>query len=162
MKYLILLLLVGFGYTVGAQEVNFNGKTYKIKKEQVFKDGIDVTETLTIEEKQQIRAAFDKKMAQIKESEEVAKRLEKAEKEQKKAEKERKKVEKEQKKLEKALKKKEKAQSNFEKAVKKHEDAIKKYEKLKTKGKLSPVDEEKWLKKIDGLKDDIDKTKRKL
>jgi septal ring factor EnvC (AmiA/AmiB activator) len=162
MKYLLLLLLLGFGYTVGAQEVNFNGETYKIKKERIFKDSIDVTETLSDDEKQQIRAAFNREMAQIKESEEVAKRLEKAEKEQKKAEKERKKAEKEQKKVEKALKKKEKAQSNFEKAVKKHEDAIKKYEKLKKKGKLSPVDEEKWLKKMDDLKENIGKTKQKL
>ncbi|NNC49977.1 MAG: hypothetical protein HKO01_05520 [Flaviramulus sp.] len=157
-----MLLLVGFGYLASAQEVNFNGETYEIKKDQIFKNSINVTETLTTEEKQQIRNALDNKMAQIKESEERAKRLEKAEKEQKKAEKQQKVAEKKQKKAEKELKQNEKAQSNFDKAVKKHEDAIQKYEKLKNKGKLSPIAEEKWLSKIAQYNKAKVKSKKKL
>jgi hypothetical protein len=37
-----------------------------------------------------------------------------------------------------------------------------KYEKLKKKDKLSPNEEEKWLEKIQDLKEDLEKAKRKL
>ena len=155
MRFLILVFLIGFGVIVRAQEVNFNGVTYKVKKEQIFKGSVDITETLSAEEKQQIRIAFDNKMIQDKESIKVEKRLKKAEKDQKSAKKK-------QKKAEKALKKKEKAEYDFGKSGKNHEEAIKKYDKLKKKGKLSPEDEEKWLKKIENLKKSHEKAKDKL
>ncbi|MFV9549837.1 hypothetical protein [Algibacter sp. PT7-4] len=162
MRYLVIMLFLGFGFLVNAQEVSFNGVSYEIKKERIFKTGIDVTDTLSEEEKTEIRAAFDKKMMQIKEAEATKARIEKAEKEQLKAEKEQKKAEKKQKKAEKALKKRQKAKSNYEKSTKKHKDAISKYEKLKKKGKLSPQDEEKWLEKIEKYKTAIAKAKKKL
>jgi len=37
-----------------------------------------------------------------------------------------------------------------------------KYEKLKKKGKLSPLDEQKWLSKIEKLKEQTAKAQRKL
>ncbi|GAA4949702.1 hypothetical protein GCM10023314_23780 [Algibacter agarivorans] len=155
MRFLMILIFLGFSYTINAQEVNFNGVTYKIEKERIFKDNIDVTETLTLEKKQQIRTAFDKKLLQIEESEQITKRLKKVEKDKKSAIKK-------QKKAEKSLKQKKKTQSNFDKSGKKHQGAIKKYDKLKKKGKLSPEDESKWLKKIEKLKVNHQKAKKKL
>ena len=45
--------------------------------------------------------------------------------------------------------------------MEKYSDAQKKYEKLKNKGKLSPVDEEKWLKKLENLKENLEKNRKR-
>ena len=79
----------------------------------------------------------------------------KLEKETKKAEKLQKEAEKKQKKAEKTLKKQQKSQDRLNKATKKLESSQKKYEKLKRKGKLSPQDETKWAKKLEGYKEAI-------
>lgn len=155
MRYLIMVLFLGIGFLVNAQDVSFNGVLYSIDKDRIFKGTEDVTEALSIEEKTEIRAAFDRNMLKIKEAKEAKKRLEKAESDKKKAEKKQKKAEKE-------LKKSKKAQSNYDKAVKKHKNAVKKFEKLKKKGELSPVDEEKWLEKIEKYKEATVKAKKKL
>jgi hypothetical protein len=42
------------------------------------------------------------------------------------------------------------------------EQTQEKYDKLKQRGKLSPKDEEKWLKKIENYKDDAEKARKKL
>ncbi|MBC3756946.1 hypothetical protein H7U19_00925 [Hyunsoonleella sp. SJ7] len=155
LRLLLLVIFLMIGVSIKAQEIKVNEVVYEVKKDLIFKDGADVTNTLTPEEKTKIRSAFEKRKLQMGETERVEKQLEKAEKEQKKAEKK-------QKQAEKALKKKQKAQSNFEKATKKHEVATKKYEKLKKKGKLSPQDEQKWLEKIEKLNTNLAKTKRRL
>ena len=135
--------------------MNVNGATYDVKKEKIFKGDVDVTETLSVEERRQIRTTFNNKMSRIKETEETQKQLEKAGKDQKKAEKR-------QKKAEKALKKRKKAQLSFDKSAKKYQGAIKKYEKLKKKGKLSPEDEAKWLEKIEKFEKSHNTAKKKL
>ncbi len=50
MKYIITLLLVVFTVALNAQEVLKDGKTYDVKKDKIFLDGKDITETLSIEE----------------------------------------------------------------------------------------------------------------
>jgi hypothetical protein len=155
MKFFITLLCLVFGFFVQAQEVEVNGTVYKVKGESIFKDKVNVSETLTMEEKNNIRTNLDEKIRLEKETKLKDSAIKKAEKEQKKAENKHKSAEK-------ALKKKEKAHADFEKTGKKYEDAIKKYEKLKDKGKLSPEDEGKWLKKIDNYKEAIEKAKKKL
>lgn len=162
MRFLLLLLFIGLGNVLNAQDINLNGVNYEIKNDRVFKAGVDITDTLSADEKQDILQAFDKKMTQIEASEATKKRIEKAEKEQEKAEKDQKKAEKKQKRAEKELKKRKKAQSNFDKTTKKHKAAISKYEKLKKRGKLSPQDEAKWLEKIDKYKVASEKAKKKL
>ena len=153
--YVLSLGLMLLGISMAAQEVKVNDNVYEVKKDLIFKNGVDVTNILTADEKSQIFAAFEKSNIERAEAIKTQKRIEKAEKEQKKAEKK-------QKKAEKALKQKEKAQSNYDKATKKHQDALKKYEKLKRKGKLSQQGEKKWLEKIEKLNANISKTKRKL
>ena len=64
MKLLIIILMMSFGYILNAQEVNFNGNIYTVKGKNILKEGVDVTSTLTIDEKQQIITAFDKKKLQ--------------------------------------------------------------------------------------------------
>ncbi|MFB9055452.1 hypothetical protein ACFFU9_01740 [Mariniflexile ostreae] len=155
MKHWIIILVFGFCVHVSAQDINHNGTMYTVKGKTILKEGKDVTETLALEEQQSIKAALAEKKKE-------AKAIEKREKELKKAEKEQKKVEKKQKQAEKALKQKEKIRSKFEKSVKKHDQAVNTYEKLKNKGKLSPIDESKWLKKIEKLRVAREKIKRKL
>ena len=160
-----ILLIIGLmlkGLSIYAQDIKINDEVYQVKKDVIFKNGVDVTNTLSEEEKSKIFAAFNKQQQQIAEADRVQKKLEKAEKEQKRAEKEQRRAEKKQKKAEKALKQREKAQANFDNATKKHKAAINKYEKLIKKGKLSPEDEAKWLEKIEKYKDNIAKAKKKL
>ena len=155
MKFWVILLFLGFGFCANAQEIKVNGTTYEVKGKIILKDGVDVTNTLTIEQQNEIRSSLEKKLK-------VEKEAKKAEKAQNKAEKAQKKAEKEQKRAEKALKKKEKAQDRYERAGEKYKDAQKKYERLKSKGKLSPQDEAKWLEKLEDLKEDIEKAKKKM
>ncbi|TBM98986.1 hypothetical protein EYD45_15835 [Hyunsoonleella flava] len=161
-RFLLLIVFVTIGMSLSAQEIKVNDKVYEVKKGLIFQEGVDITNTLSVEEKAKILAEFEKKQQNIAEAEATQKRIEKAEKEQKKAEKEQRKAEKKRKKAEKALRQKEKAQSNYDKATKKFKDAQKKYEKLKSKGKLSPQDEKKWLEKIEKLNANVAKTKQKL
>lgn len=155
MKLVAVLLFLGFAFSTHAQEVNYNGTTYKIKGKTILQEKADITATLSAEDQSGIWDAFNKQKALDKERLEAEKTLKKAEKEKQKAEKKQKQAEKE-------LKAKQKAQSKFNKANDDYNKASKKFEKLKERGKLSPNDEEKWLKKIDNLNKDIEKTRKKL
>ncbi|WP_138432810.1 hypothetical protein [Winogradskyella algicola] len=162
MKYYIILLLSTFSLISFAQEVKQGEKTYEVKKEKIFLNGEDVTATLSVEEKEVIFKEAAIISEKLKQEENAQKTAEKLEKEKKKAEKAQKKAEKAQKKAEKALKKKEKLQKNYKKAQDNLKKAQKKYEKLKKKGKLSPVDESKWLDKIEKLTEKVKKAKSKM
>ncbi|XCF06240.1 hypothetical protein ABI125_16160 [Tamlana crocina] len=155
MRFLVVTLFFCLGLMLQAQEVTLNGVIYTVKGEAVLKDGVDVTNKLSLEERLEVKKALNKKVEAIEAANEKEKALKKAEKKQKAAEKK-------QKKAEKALKQKEKAHSNYEKLTGKYESAQQKYEKLKKKGKLSPQDEQKWLSKIEKLKEQTAKAKRKL
>jgi len=158
MRLFVLLLFLGLSLTIQAQEVAFNGVTYKVKGETIFKDKVDVTPTLSIEEKTGILEVLkEQKTLEVERIKAVkkVKEVEKAEKAQKKAEKK-------QKKIEKSLKRIEKAQSNFEKSTSKYNKAIAKYESLKKRGKLSPVAEAKWIEKVEKLRYKRDKFESKL
>ncbi|WP_243473694.1 hypothetical protein [Winogradskyella sp. MH6] len=162
MKNYIILLLLAFYLTGFSQEVKKGEKTYEVKKEKIFLNGEDVTATLSTEEKEVIFKEASVISEKLKQAEKAEKEAKKLEKEKRKAEKSQKKAEKAQKKAEKALKKKEKLQKNYKKAQDNLKKAQKKYEKLKKKGKLSPVDEGKWLDKIEKLTEKVDKAKGKL
>lgn len=165
----VFVLFFGFAIASQAQDVNFNGNTYTIKGKKILMEGADVTTVLSAENQAGVWQAFKEQEALLKAQEQAIKaekELEKAEKaaakEAKKLEKERKAIEKEKKRVEKFLKAKEKAQSNFEDATKNYNNGVEKYEKLKNKGKLSPNDEAKWLKKINKLQENLQKAQGKL
>ena len=162
MKYYIILLFLAFSFSSFAQKVEKDGKTYEVKKEKIFLNGEDVTETINLEDKQTILKKAATISEELKMKEKAEKAAKKLEKENKKAEKAQKKAEKAQKKAEKELKKREKLQKNYEKAQNNLEKAQSKYEKLKNRGKLSPVDEGKWLEKIEKLTEKVEKAKKKL
>lgn len=155
MKIIAIVLFFAICFTAKAQEVNYKGTAYKIKGKTILREGSDVTTTLSSEDQTGVWEAFNKQNALNKEREISEKAIKKAEKDQKQAEKKQKKAEKE-------LKGKQKAQSKFEKSGKAYNKAMSKYESLKKKGKLSADDEAKWLKKIDNLKENLDKAKKKL
>ncbi len=155
MKLFLSLALLAFTLGIQAQEVMHQGTTYKIKGKTILKEGVDVTNTLSMDEQTQIKEAFAKQKALNKERSEAEKAIKKAEKEQKKAEKKQKQAEKE-------LKARQKAQSKFEKAEKKYNNERSKFDRLKKKGQLPTKDEAKWLKKMEDLKKDLDKAKKRL
>lgn len=176
MKYLFTLcstlLFLSITTSAAAQQIVIEGKNYKVEQSLIFQDDTDVTETLTAEEKAEIMAAIEANKEEIAHIERTKTQKEKvdktteayklAEEENKRAAKEKKRAEKEMKTAEKQHKRTIKAKANHSKAVKAHENTVVKYEKLKAKGKLSPLDEEKWLKKIDKLKAKAEKAKAKL
>lgn len=178
MKFLVVIVFfLGMTLSAQAQEVEYNGGTFKINGKTISQNGTDVTSTLSVNDQIGIREALRQQKALDEQQEKAEKALiaerkradkvldeerKRAEKIVKKAESDLKNAEKKQKKAEKELKARDKAQSNYEKAGDKYNDAIKKYEKLKRKGKLSPNDEAKWLEKIDDFNKDLDKTRRKL
>lgn len=159
MKIWMIVFFLGLGITVHAQEVIKDGKVYEVKGKAIFHEGEDVTASLLSEEKADILKSHK---SLVKEAKDAEKARKKAEKELKQREKAQKKAEKAQKKAEKELKKKEKALDRYNKANYKLEQSQSKYEILKKRGRLSPVDESKWIKKLDGLREKVEKARRKL
>lgn len=153
---LFITIIFLFGVTISqAQKIEYNGVNYVVKKNAIFMDGNDITNTLSLEEQVNIKNALSQKIL-------TDKKLKEAEKAQKKAEKAQKKAEKAQKKAENEIKKKEKAKKKYSDAQKRYEKELKRHEKLRNKGKLSPEEEIKWQKKLDGLQNKIEKAKRKM
>ena len=93
MKLLVaFVLFLGFAISAQAQEVSYNGVTYKIKGKTILQDGANVTATLSAEEQAGVWEALSKQKALDEEREQAEKAIKKAEKEQAKAEKEQKKA----------------------------------------------------------------------
>lgn len=155
MKYFILLCVLTLTLSINAQQIEKDGKNYKVKKEKIYLNNEDVTETLTPSERSSIfllAAKYKKEQDQLKLVEKETKKLEKAQK----------KAKKETKRAKKKLKQQAKAKKGFDKAETKLSNAQKKYKRLKDKGKLSPVEEQDWLDKIDKLSRKADRAKKKL
>ncbi|MEO8774360.1 MAG: hypothetical protein ABI263_10225 [Gelidibacter sp.] len=152
MRIWMIILFLTLGVAVNAQEVISEGKVYEVKGKAIFQDGVDITSSLLIEERDPIYKALKNQINDEKNVEKARKKLEKAAKNAEKAEK----------KALKDLKKKQKAQDNVNKAVRKFDQQEEKYQKLKNSGKLSPNDESKWLKKLNGYKHDLEKARTKL
>ncbi|MCK0130311.1 hypothetical protein MWU59_02250 [Flavobacteriaceae bacterium F08102] len=151
LKYIVFMLAMVVSMGVKAQKILVQGKEYKVKGEKIFLGKEDVTESLSSEERQNIKSQLAKTIA-----------LEKAAKEAKKAEKKQKKAEKEQKKAEKKQRKQEKAINNLAKSEKKLEKETSRYNKLKANGALSPQDEIKWMNKLKKLREKISKARKKV
>lgn len=162
MKIWIVVLFLGMGLFAQAQEVEHEGLKYEVKGDLIFKDGKDVTHTLSLETKNQIKTTLRNRLNSEKLADELRSKQKDAEKSLKKAERAQKKAEKAQKRAEKELKEKQRAQDKFQKASKKLQQNQAKYEKLKRKGKLSPDDELKWLGKLEKYRDNLEDAKKKL
>lgn len=145
MKNWIVILFLSLGIAVNAQHVIHEGTAYEVKGKSIFSNGADITHTLHKDKKDYI---FKTHKNHVKANKKEEKAIKKQDKAQKKAEKE--------------LKKKGKALSKFNKASQKMEQNQVKYNKLKERGKLSPNDDVKWLKKLDGLKKNVEKSRKSL
>lgn len=152
MRIWMIIFFLGLGITVNAQEVISNGQVYEVKGKEIFKDGVDITSTLLTDEKDHIFKTLKNQVKESQNAENARKKLEKTAKNSEKA----------QNKATKALNQKQKAQDKFTKATKTLEQNQEKFEKLKFRGKLSPNDEAKWLKKLEGYKKDLQKATRNL
>lgn len=152
MKIWMIIFFLGLGITAHSQEVIKDGKVYEVKGKAIFHEGEDITADLLSDEKAEIFKTHKNLVKETKAAEKAQKKLEKA---QKKAEKAKKKAEKE-------LKKKEKALTKYNKAVQKLEQNQNKYQNQKNRGRLSPNDEAKWLKKLESYKKSVEKARRKI
>ena len=140
---------------LNAQQVEHEGKEYRVKGEKIFLNGVEVTANLSADEQLVIKNKLKNKIA-------TDKKIKSAENAQKQAENKQKKAEKKQKKAENELKKRQKVEKNYSDSQKKYSKEIKKYEKLMKKGKLSSDDEVKWHKKLEIMKIKVEKNKKKL
>ncbi len=157
-----------------AQKVVTNGVVYEVKNNTIYKGETNVTDTLSKEQQKNIFHLANKINKAKKDALEAEKEIKRKREEleenrdelEKSVSKDRKKEikarEKEIKAREKALKLEKKAHKRFLKWDKKHQKAQKKYTRLLKKGKLSPVDEENWLKKLDKIQKKLEKAKEKL
>lgn len=145
MRIWILIFFLSLGITTHAQHVISDGVAYEVKGKSIFKEGIDITQTLDKSKKDAIFKTHKNKVR-------ADKRAEKARKKQEKA----------QRKAAKELKRKQRAQDRYLKATKKLEQNQAKYNRLKERGKLSPNAEDQWLKKLDRFKKDVDKKRKSL
>lgn len=152
MRIWMILFFLALGITANAQTVVKDGKAYEVKGKAIFHEGVDVTADLLSDEKNYI----------FKTHKDFVKEAKKVEKEKKNLEKDAKKAEKEKKKAEKELKRKKKAVDNLNKKTRKLDQNQDKYNKLKARGDLSPNDDAKWIKKLNGLKNDVEKARRKV
>ena len=164
---IISLMVVAFFMSCGSGErvIMEDGAVYKVKNNNFYSQGEDITEQLSAHEKEGIKAVLSKRLEVERIAEE---KRNKVEEEQKKVEKAISKakdkqdaLEKKQKQLEEQLKEKEDARNDFLKAKEKLQSKKEKYNKLKEKGKLSPRDEEKWQGRFEDLEAKI-KTYNKI
>lgn len=145
MKNWIFIFFLSLGFALNAQHVIHEGTAYEVKGKSIFSNGADVTNTLHTDKKNTI---FKTHKSQVR----ADKRAEKARKKQEKA----------QKRAAKDLKKKQKAQDRYLKATKRLEQNQAKYDRLKERGRLSPNAEDKWLKKLDRYKKNVEKRRKSL
>lgn len=136
---------------VNAQKIDYQGKVYEVKKDRIFLKGKDISQTLSATKTTAIKDALKHKIS-----------LEKVEAEKREMEKKLKALEKEQKKAAILAKRKGKAKSNLAKKQDKLTKETNKFEKLKDKGKLSPINEKKWLKKLNKYKVKVERAEKKV
>src|SRR5690606_5276558 len=142
MRGLLLTVMLVLFSTMHAQQVVVKNTIYQLEGEIIIKEGKDVTDALSPDEKKLI---FKKRNRQLKAE--------------RKAKKTKQKLEKQQKKTEKQLKKQERAQKKLEKAEAHYFEIIKKYDKQKEK--LSSEETKEWLSRIEKAKKKYEKAKKK-
>lgn len=159
---IIPIALVGLCMSCGSGEqvIMEDGAVYKVKNDHFYSKGKDITESLSNNEKDDIKGVLNKRL----EAERIAEaKKEKLQQEQDKvnealaqAEEKQKALETRQKELEDKQEALDDARENFLKAKENLQDKKDKYNKLKEKGKLSASDEEKWQGRFEDLQSKIE------
>jgi chromosome segregation ATPase len=158
---LFIIFLMFIAASCGSTEkvITDAGAVYEVKGNTFYKNGEDVTETLTDDKKEAIKSELEERLEA---EEEALKQKEDLEDVVKEAEKTKEEAIEKQEAIESALERKEKARQAFFKAKDKLQKAKEKYERFHKKGKLSPNEEEEWAKKIEGLEEDVQSAQKEL
>ncbi|XMO88405.1 hypothetical protein AAFN75_08920 [Algibacter sp. AS12] len=155
----VVLIGILLSCSSGERVIMQDGTVYSVKSGSFYNKGKDVTEQLSSKEKQDINTALNNRLEAERIAEEKKEKLnkeqDKIEKSIEKAEKKQEALEESQEKLEEKLEAKEDAREDLLKAKEKLQNKKEKYNKLKEKGKLSPLDEEKWKKRFEGMEEEI-------
>jgi DNA repair exonuclease SbcCD ATPase subunit len=134
------------------QVISNDGQVYTVKGKKVYKNDVEVTDSMTASEKSNVFNTIDKRE---KAEKELKEQQEKLEKEQRRLEKAQKEAKEKQEQLEKEIKEKARARENYLDAKKDLADERKTYERRLKKGKLSPNDIEDWEVKFKKLEKKI-------
>lgn len=137
------------------QTVIQQGVVYTIKGDKILNNGVDVSKTLSSEEKNAIETVLKERLATAEAAEKkkaaMEAKLKELESVQNKIKAEQKALDKQLKEAQKKREDKQDAREDFLKANEKLKDSEAKYKKLHQEGKLSPKNEEKWAKKLKEL-----------
>lgn len=160
----ILLFTTAIFGCSSTEKVIKDGNVYTLKGNKILTNGVDVSETLSSEEKNAIQSILKERLAAEKAADELTEANEAKQKElervQEKAEAKQKELEKQLKEREDKIEAKEDAREDFLKANEKLMDDTAKYQELHDAGKLSPRDEDKWAKKLQKLQENKDKAEK--
>ncbi|MGB3606526.1 hypothetical protein [Psychroserpens sp.] len=163
-----IALISSFLFSCGSSEsvIMEDGSVYEVKGKTFKTNGADVSESLTDDEKQNIRALITKKREAQEEAERLQKELERQqedlEKAQEQARKKQEDLEDKQRDLESKLKAQEEAREDYLKAKKRLADQQEKYKNLRDKGKLSPRDEASWAEKLAEIQAEVDTAQKRM
>jgi len=147
---ILSVALIGFCMSCGSGErvIMEDGAVYKVKNDNFYSKGKDITALLSANEKEGIKAVLNERLEAERQTKAKKEKLEKEQDKVKaaieKAKEKQEALEKSQKQLEEKQEAIEDAREDFLKAKEKLQSKKEKYNKLKDKGKLSPKDEEKW------------------
>lgn len=177
---LIAVVLAATMVSCGSSErvIMDDGTVYKVKNNKFYQNGENISDQLSSTEKDAIKNTLNERLEANRFAEQSQKELEKQqealeqqqqdfEQQQKALEesiKEAKTSQKELKNRQKELKQNIEAKEKARKAVLKAEEQLAsktaRYQKLKSKGKLSPLDEEKWEGKLADLKEELNQANK--
>ena len=166
-KILYLWLLILFVSCGGYEQViTEDGSIYEVKGNKIKSNGDDITETLSYDERENIKNLVSQKKQAEKEAEKLKKELEEQKERQEEIEKEaqekQKALEDKKEALEDKLKAKKESRENYIELKKKYDKEYKKYQKLKRKGELSPNDITNWEEKLNKLKNEVEEARNEL
>lgn len=155
-NFLAVVIVSAFLYNCASSyDVVHESDIYKVKGNNIYKNGNDVTESLTEETKTSIQETLDARLAlraeEEKKQEELEKRLKEQEKIQKQAEKRQAELENKQEEIKKRQEEREDARKAFINAKQTLKKEQKNYNRHLEKGKLSPEDIKQWDNKIEKL-----------
>lgn len=89
MKQQLLLFFILFctvSFHINAQSITYKGKSYQVKGESIYMGSYDVTESLTLDDQREIKAAYAEQEDAIRQHEKALKQEDKAERKRKKQE----------------------------------------------------------------------------
>lgn len=154
---LAITMLVSCGSS--ERVITNDGEVYKVKGNNFYNNGKEVTDNLTETEKENIQNILEKRLEAEKVAEAKQEDIEKALDNLKEKEKE---LKDKQKQLEDKIKNRQEARDDFFDLRKNLDEVKEEYKKLKDKGELSPNDDIKWQKRLIKLETELKEAELKI